>query len=143
VPQNRSISVGKGLFSNEISWHQLEKEDLADFTLKLIRSLPTKKVYISIDKDCLRKESALTNWEEGLMGLDQLLIMLRVMRQNLDIIGLDVVGDYSTVKIPGRIKALISRLDHPKEPSANNYSADLIRSVNEQSNLAILQEIFS
>ena len=142
VPQNRSISVTKGIFSNKISWHQLEKEDLTDFTRKLIASLPTRKVYISIDKDCLKRESALTNWEEGLMDLSQLLTMLKLMRQNLDIIGLDVAGDYSAFKIQDIIKAFISRLDHPKAPSASNCSVDLIRSVNEQANLAILQAIF-
>mgnify|MGYP003392707732 CR=1 FL=1 len=143
LPQNRSIGIQRGLFSNVIIWQELEKKDLADFTLKLIKTLPTKKVYISIDKDCLKKDSALTNWEEGLLSLDQLLTMIRLMREELDIVGLDITGDYSAPKISNRIKAFISRLDHPQEFTADNCSLDLIRSVNEQTNLAILQEIFS
>lgn len=141
--RNRSITVSSGLFSNKVTWFELEKENLADFTLKLINNLPTRKVYISIDKDVLKKEYALTNWEEGFLHLDQLLIMLKLMRQNLDIIGLDVAGDYSAIKISDKIKALISRFDHPKEFTANNCSLDFIRSVNEQANLAILQAIFA
>ncbi|MDO8488830.1 MAG: hypothetical protein Q7S42_01785 [Candidatus Omnitrophota bacterium] len=143
LPQNRSITITKSLFSNEVSWQELEQEDLTDFTLKLIKNLPTKKVYISIDKDSLRKEYALTNWEEGFLHLDQLLLMVKLMHQNLDIIGLDVTGDYSPVEISHKTKAFISRLDHPKEFTASNCSVDLIRSVNEQTNLAILQEIFA
>lgn len=143
LPINCSITARRGFFSNEITWCQLEKEDLVDFTLKLIKRLPTRKVYISIDKDCLKKDYALTNWEEGFLHLDQLLIMLRLIRQNLDIIGLDVVGDYSALEISNKIKAFISKVDHPKEFTAHNCPVDLIRSVNEQTNLAILQEIFS
>jgi len=143
LPINCSITARRGFFSNEITWRQLEKEDLVDFTLKLIKRLPARKVYISIDKDCLKKDYALTNWEEGFLHLDQLLTMLRLMRQNLDIIGLDVAGDYSAFEISNKIKAFISKVDHPKEFTAHNCPADLIRSVNEQTNLEILQEIFS
>lgn len=142
LAQNRSIAVERGFFSNKIIWQELDKKDLADFTLKLISDLPVRKVYISIDKDCLKKEFSLTNWEEGLLSLEQLLTMLGIMRKELDIIGLDITGDYSVPKISNRIKAFVSELDHPKEFSARNCSADLIRSVNEKTNLAILQEIF-
>ncbi|MDD5464806.1 MAG: hypothetical protein PHP73_00420 [Candidatus Omnitrophica bacterium] len=142
VAQNRSITVQKGIFSNKIIWHQLEKEDLTAFTLGLIKGLPERKVYISIDKDCLKKDFALTNWEEGLLRLDQLLAMLKLMRENLDIIGLDVAGDYSVPLVLNKIKSVISRLDHPKKFSAKNYPADLISSVNEQTNLMILAEVF-
>ncbi|MDD5595412.1 MAG: hypothetical protein PHY94_04095 [Candidatus Omnitrophica bacterium] len=142
VAQNRSITIQKGFFSNKIIWSQLEKEDLAAFTLKLIRRLPTGKVYISIDKDCLRGDYALTNWEEGFLQLEQLLTMLRLMRENLDIIGLDITGDYSLPRIPNKIKAAISMIDHPGKPSADNCPGDLISSVNEKVNLSLLEEIF-
>jgi len=143
VAPNRSITIQKGNFWHKIIWRQLEQEDLAGFTLGLIKRLPTRKVYISIDKDCLKKDFALTNWEEGLLRLDQLLTMLKLMRENLDIIGLDVAGDYSVPVILNKIKAVISRLDHPKKFTADNYPADLISSVNEQTNLAILAGVFS
>jgi len=133
----------RNIDSNKINWHQLEKEDLTKFTLGLINRLPTKKTYISIDKDCLKQEFALTNWEQGLLHLDQLLIMLKLFRENSDIIGLDITGDYSAPKIKNLIKAVISKLDHPKDFTAHNYPAELIASVNEQTNLAILKEIFS
>ena len=143
IAQNQSVVIKKGLFSNKIIWSQLEKKDLTIFTLELIKRLPIHKVYISIDKDCLQSDYALTNWEEGLLHLDQLLIMLKLMRDNLDIIGLDVVGDYSVPQFPNKVKAVISRLDHPKESAVDNYSTDLISSINEQTNLSILQSIFS
>ncbi|MFA6130448.1 MAG: hypothetical protein WC731_05665 [Candidatus Omnitrophota bacterium] len=142
VAENNSINVKRYFFSSRIIWHELEKEDLADFILKLIKRLPTQKVYISIDKDCLKSEFSLTNWEQGYLSLVQLLTMVRVIRENLDIIGLDVTGDYSPPVISSRLKAALSRLDHPKELAVNHCSADLILSVNQQTNLEILQEIF-
>lgn len=143
VPENGSINVRRGLFSDEITWHPLEKEELGEFTLKLIRRLPSRKVYISIDKDCLKKEFALTNWEEGYLRLDQLLTILKVMRDNLDIIGLDITGDYSAPGVSGGIKTVISRIDHPRMITAQSCPPDLICRVNEETNLKIVQGIFS
>jgi len=143
VPENDSVTVRRGLFSDKITWHPLEKEELGEFTLKLIKRLPSRKVYISIDKDCLKKEFALTNWEEGYLRLDQLLTMLKIMREKLDIIGLDITGDYSSPEIFGRIKAVISSIDHPRQPAAYNHTDELILRVNEETNLKILREIFS
>jgi len=65
------------------------------------------------------------------------------MRESLDIIGLDVVGDYSPPVVSGKLKAVLSRLDHPKRLAVDNLSEDLILKLNEQTNLQILQEIFS
>ncbi|MFA4933623.1 MAG: arginase family protein [Candidatus Omnitrophota bacterium] len=141
--QSQSIVVRKGIFSDQIIWDQLENKDLAGFFLQLIRRLPTNKVYVSIDKDCLRADYALTNWEEGFLSLEQLLATLRLIRHNLDIVGLDVTGDYSPPRIAGRIKAAISKFDHPKHPSADNCLPSLITSVNERVNLQLLQEVFS
>lgn len=143
VPPNCSLTTQKGFFSHKISWHQLANEDLAKFTLELIQRLPTRKVYISIDKDCLNRDAALTNWEEGFLKLSQLLIMLKLLRENLEIIGLDITGDYSSCQSLGRIKAAISRLDHPQKFAARGYPDELILQVNQQSNLAILKEIFA
>ncbi|MFA5350984.1 MAG: hypothetical protein WC357_06625 [Candidatus Omnitrophota bacterium] len=142
VPENDSIVTRKSFLSNRIIWHELEGEDLAKFTLNLIGRLPTRKVYISIDKDCLKRDFAFTNWEEGYLSLGQLLTMIRIMRNNLDIIGLDIVGDYSSPVIPNKLKSLLSRLDHPRELAVAGCPKDLIIRVNEHTNLRILQEVF-
>ncbi len=109
----------------------------------MIGRLPARKVYISIDKDCLKREFALTNWEEGLLSLEQLLFMLRIMCRNLDVIGLDITGDYSPPQVTGRLKGVLSRLDHPKNIAATGRDAQLITKINERTNLEILQTVFS
>ncbi len=138
VPGNRSLRLEKSLLSTKIIWSELKDNNLSDFFLDQIKRLPTKKVYISIDKDCLRSDSALTNWEEGKLSLGQLLMMLQIIKEKLDIVGLDITGDYSKISISGTIKGLISRLDHPKEIKADKLPQDLITSINESTNLKIL-----
>ncbi len=141
--RNPSLAIDGGLFSSRIIWHELEGEDLPAFASDLARRLPVPRAYISIDKDCLKNNFALTNWEEGFLGLDQLLAMLDVMRRRLDIIGLDITGDYSPALLPGRFKAALSRLDHPKQVAAASRPAEEITAVNQRTNLEILGTLFS
>lgn len=137
IPQNISFQTKKGLFLREIFWNELKNNDLPGFFTKIIKRLPEKKVYVSIDKDCLRSDYSLTNWEEGNLGLDELLGMLKLIRENLDIVGLDITGDYSEPKVSGKIKEISSRIDHPKDYSAKGADSGFINSVNEQTNIKI------
>lgn len=54
------------------------------------RDLP---VYISIDKDVLCTDDALTDWDQGDMKLSQMLDMLSEICKNHKIIGVDICGD--------------------------------------------------
>ena len=139
VSENRSLKLERRLLSTKIIWDELKDHDLEDFILAQISRLPTKKVYLSIDKDCLKSDFALTNWEEGKLSLDQLLIMLKIIKEKLDIMGLDITGEYSKISMPGIIKGAISRLDHPKEIKADKFPQDFIASINESTNLKILE----
>lgn len=139
VPQNISVSSRKAPLSVIIDWRQLKGNNLADFLSQIIKRLPTKQVYVSIDKDCLRREYSLTNWEEGNLQLEDLLTMLGLIKEKLDIVGLDISGDYSDVRVCGRIKNIVSRLDHPGIYSAKGVEAALIDSVNEQTNIKIIE----
>jgi hypothetical protein len=141
VPGNISLKSKKNLFRTRIYWNELKNYNLEGFFASLIRRLPVKRVYVSIDKDCLKKEYALTNWEEGLLSLDELLSMLRIIRENLDIAAADVTGDYSEPIISGRWKKFLSGLDHPADIPAKKYSAEQIIALNQETNLRILETL--
>jgi len=143
VPQGLSLKVKAGIFSKRIFWHELEHEDLEAFMRGLVKRLPEKKVYISIDKDCLRRDFALTNWEEGYLSLKQLLLMVKALKDNLEIIGLDITGDYSPVLINHMLKAMLSRLDHPRGAGAGADFLQRADQINEQTNLKILETLYS
>jgi len=141
VPENNSLDVKKGLLRSRISWQEIKNKKIDEFILKIIKRLPTKQVYVSLDKDCLRRDFALTNWEEGLLSLDELILSLKLIKSNLDIIGMDITGEYSKVLIQSKLKGLISRLDHPKEIRNFKIPEIQINQINETTNLKILQAI--
>lgn len=141
IPRNISIQVKKWLVINKIFWSELRGKNLSEFILSLVKRIPTKKVYLSIDKDCLKSEFALTNWEEGLISLEELILMLKVIQENCDIIGADISGDYSPVIIRGRFKKFCSAFDHPKKVKAKDFSQNLISQINEETNLKILEAL--
>jgi len=143
VPQNLSLKQEKRFLSTVIYWEELKNKDLSNFLPALFGRLPGRRVYLSIDKDCLQQKYALTNWEEGLFTLDDLLLALKMMRDNLEIIGADVTGDYSEPAVSGRLKKILSGLDHPKEVAAQKYPQDFINATNEAVNLAILAALTS
>lgn len=131
-------SVRDGLFT-KIYWSQLKDVNLRNFFEQILRRIPHKRVYISIDKDCLKREFALTNWEEGRFSLDELLLMLGLIKENKEIVGLDVTGEYSPIKVNGLFKKIASRLDHPKASPEDLFSEPEITALNENTNLNILQ----
>jgi hypothetical protein len=65
--------------------------------------------------------------------------MLRLLRENLDIVGVDITGEYSRPVLAGRFKAACSRMDHPRDYSARSKSDTMIRSINQQTNLRLLE----
>ena len=65
------------------AWAKLTRicrEELSDGGEEILREFletdPDLPLYISIDKDVLRKEEARTNWDQGELALDQLLKLL-------------------------------------------------------------------
>jgi hypothetical protein len=143
IPENLSVKNKKGLFLNKICWNELKGKDLMNHLLSILKRLPTQRVYLSIDKDCLRNEYALTNWEEGMLSLKELLGMLKLIMDHVEIIGMDIVGDYSQILVNRPLKKLISYLDHPEDSKAKYLSNALINEINERTNLSILELLHS
>lgn len=142
VPKNRSVETSRGFLGSKILWKPLKGKDLKKFFEEILPHIPTKKVYISIDKDCLTSEGALTNWEQGAMPVEGFLTLLKAIKGHLDIAGVDVAGDYSRPVFASQVKKLCSFFDHPKKFSARNKSEDIIREINQRTNLAILETLF-
>jgi len=125
-----------------LPWHAL-KADPAGIFAGAIDQLPCRQVYVSIDKDCLTAPYALTNWEEGSLTLELLLSFLEKLRQECEIVGLDVTGDHSSATIPGWWKSWCSDFDHPKDCSALGRSPEEIARVNGLTNRRIVGQLTS
>ena len=68
-------------------------------------------VYISIDKDVLRKQDAVTDWTNGDMTLLQLQAVLRIIYAHEEVIGVDITGECS---------ATLDYLSEVRSSSVNN-----------------------
>ncbi|QGP92164.1 hypothetical protein MGLY_15280 [Neomoorella glycerini] len=60
---------------------------------RIITLIPTRSVYISVDKDVLHPRDAITNWEQGEMSLADLLLLLQAISRTREVCGVDICGE--------------------------------------------------
>ena len=105
---------------------------------EILPALAGRRVYVSVDKDCLTSEGALTNWEEGRLPLPLLLTYLGLLQSTCELVGADVTGDYSPAVLPGRWKQGCSNFDHPRDFSARGREPAEIARLNGETNRRIV-----
>ena len=104
----------------------------------LMARISTRDVYVTIDKDALRADDAVTNWDQGALSLDFLIALIDRLRTDFALIGADVVGDHSTPVYGGPLMSRLrkrgeSLIDQPRRPIDRAYAAR----VNARANHAI------
>jgi arginase family enzyme len=72
-----------------------------------------RRVYVTIDLDCLVAGEAITNWENGRFTCSDLMWAMRKLRQWVEIIGGDLCGGWSRPGYATRFQKLASWFDHP------------------------------
>jgi hypothetical protein len=122
-------------------WPTIEGLGEEAFLHFLSLRIETEAVYITIDKDVLCLEDALTNWDQGRISLAYLERLITTVMRGRRVIGADVVGDWSKPRYgPGPWAGLLKRaealLDQP--PMVAGIPLDVIRTVNETANLRLL-----
>jgi arginase family enzyme len=115
--------------------------DLHEGIEEILRVIPTEDVYISLDKDCLRKEDAFTNWEQGSLPLATVLACIKSIHQKFNVIGADTVGDYSPPRFISPLKWIGSLLDRPGN-AFKLINKPRLAARNEFANLALLELFF-
>jgi hypothetical protein len=78
-------------------------------------------VYLSIDKDVLAHDVVQTNWDQGVMRLEELESAIAMLRGRL--VGSDVVGDVSVVRYRSLFKRVLSGIDRQPEIPAESLEA--------------------
>jgi hypothetical protein len=94
-----------------IEWNCLADRPWPEFVDALAARLPTRAVWLTIDKDVLRPEDAATNWDQGGMPLASLLAAVERIAAACDIVGVDVCGDYSVPRFSSPAKLIAAWLD--------------------------------
>ncbi|MCJ7841026.1 arginase family protein [Lederbergia sp. NSJ-179] len=60
----------------------------------ILQTISTNQIYISIDKDVLRKEDVKTNWDQGRLDLVSLCNQLSFFLKHKTILGVDICGEF-------------------------------------------------
>ena len=60
---------------------------------RLAKTIQTKRIYISIDRDVLTEEQVQTNWDQGNITMDELTKAVELISKDHIVIGADICGD--------------------------------------------------
>lgn len=118
-----------------IAWDSLADASWDGFLEALDARLPDRPLWVSLDKDVLGPDEALTNWEQGGMALSAILGAVQRLGRRRGILGMDVCGDYSPPRFRDPFRWLLSATDRAAvpEPSAAALA------INDRSNRRILE----
>lgn len=102
-----------------LRWKTIRTIGEQNFIDQLLSRIRTQTVYLTIDKDVLAREDAITNWDQGCMRLPYLLSIIKEISRKHRIIGADVTGDYSVPSYSGSLWTQISKhaeilMDQPR-----------------------------
>jgi arginase family enzyme len=90
LQQGPHLSSKVTIFSND--YHSISPK-------LLLSNIQTHSVYISIDKDVLCRDDAVTNWDQGTMKLSFLLECLDYILSHKKVVGVDVCGEYPRASV--------------------------------------------
>lgn len=111
---------------------------------RVLPTLPTEAVYLTIDKDALREEDAFTNYYRGSQGpmtLDELLSAISVIRKHKRIVAADVVGDGSRPAVRRLSDKGLFRRIKDKQIPKDLFDSPATTRLNEEANLEIAQAL--
>jgi len=102
-----------------LHWKTISSLGEQNFTDHLLSRIKTQSVYLTIDKDVLAREDAITNWDQGSMRMPYLLSLVKEIGRRHAVIGADVTGDYSTPRYSGDLWTRLSKhaeifMDQPR-----------------------------
>jgi hypothetical protein len=109
---------------------------------KMIRPLRDelrgRPLYISLDKDVMVSRDAVVNWDSGHLTLPEVSRLLEVFLRAAGgkVAGMDVVGDWSEVRLRGWLRHLMHWTMHP----GLTVEPDDARQQNERTNLTLVED---
>lgn len=126
----------RGAGTDALAWRALEGAHWAARMEEIAAGLPDAALWISLDKDVLGAEEAVTNWDQGRLDLAKVLEAIAIFARHRPVIGMDVFGDYSPDRDNGPVRALLGWLDRDQRPAAPRQDP---APVNDRANARIRQ----
>ncbi len=98
-------------------WPVISRDDWREHFAAAAAKLGGRKIYVTIDTDCLRAEDAVTNWEQGLFTAGDVAAALKILRASgAQIVGGDVCGAWSEPRYARWKQKSAANFDRPKLP---------------------------
>jgi len=122
-----------------LHWNTIEDIGEMNFLDRLLASITTESVYVTVDKDVLVEGDAVTNWDQGRMQMAYVLSIISEIGARHRIIGADVTGDYSRPDYGGDLWTRLLKqgeilIDQPR----HSCTGSQICTINSSANLALL-----
>jgi hypothetical protein len=126
--------------SGSLWWTTIAAMGEQNFIDYLLSRIETDAVYLTIDKDVMVRDDAITNWDQGSMRLPYLLSLITEISKRHRIIGADVTGDYSIPAYSGGLWTVFAKhaeilIDQPRRPADSHHTTN----INSAANHALLE----
>ncbi len=117
------------------------REAVEDWLAPFRAELAARPLYVSLDKDVLVSAEASVNWDSGHLTMREVLDVLQAFRDaaNGEFAGMDVVGDWSPVRLNGLPRRVLHWTEHPRQA----IDPDEATRRNETLNLLLLERLCS
>jgi arginase family enzyme len=122
--------TGTKMFFNTV--HKLGIEKIAS---EIACRLAGQNVYLSIDKDALSTQYALTDWDQGRMTLWQVTHLIQKLAGSCNLIGADVCGETAPQPLTGPLK----RFDSGRLWKEERHDYAVANALNENTNIRLLE----
>jgi arginase family enzyme len=112
-------------------------ERLEELLWPYVEELDRLPLYISLDKDVMWMPESVANWDSGYLDLNEVQDILQFFLKAAgnELIGMDIVGDWSAVQTSGLMRHLMHRVEHPRQ----RIDAEQARLCNERTNSMLLR----
>lgn len=132
-------NAGYSQKGRHLNWNNIAGQSPEQIMAQIQPLISTANIYITIDKDVLSSEDVVTNWDQGQMRLPTLTTLLRQLTAEYKVIGVDVVGDYSSKNYTGGLFNVLKKkaeiaIDQPN----HKFSDEEITRRNTASNMALM-----
>jgi hypothetical protein len=113
-----------------------ERGDIEAWLTPYRDDLAAWPLYVSLDKDVLTAADAVVNWDSGHLNVPEVLALLEafVNAANEAVAGMDIVGDWSPIRVRGLLRRFLDWSEHP----SLDIDADEARKCNEALNVRLL-----
>jgi len=124
------IASGTNIF-----FKSLESRGIEKLTSEIAASLAGSNVYLSIDKDVLSTDYALTDWHQGKLRLSDLTYLIQRLVAGCNLIGADICGEAA----PRPLKGLLKLIDSGRLWDNRRHDFATANCLNQQTNLRLIE----